>query len=51
MAGIPASYTVQAEEVQRGQNAKIQHLLAQVAPIRRKHKLSALEKTVGFFRS
>ena len=30
MAGIPASYTTQAEEVQRGQNAKIQHLLSQV---------------------
>ena len=31
MPGIPASYTTQAEEVQRGQNAKIQHLLSQVS--------------------
>ena len=30
LAGIPASYTTQAEEVQKGRDAKIQHLLAQV---------------------
>ena len=30
MPGIPLSYITQAEEVQRGQNAKIQHLLTQV---------------------
>ena len=30
LEGIPKAYSLQAQEVQRGREAKIQHLLAQV---------------------
>ena len=31
LEGIPKAYSIQAQEIQKGRDAKVQHLLAQVS--------------------
>ena len=33
LEGIPKAYSIQAQEIQKGRDAKVQHLLAQVSYI------------------